>query len=120
MLFKDFFLWANYSYTQAKFDESGKLVPLVPRHKAGIGMEWQILEPLSLSVTGTLVGSRYDGNDQNNNLYEKLEFYQVVDAKLSYEYKGGKVFAGVNNIFDNLYTTSAYSEYYYTMPTRNA
>ena len=117
---EDLFLWANYSYTRAKFDESGKFIPLVPRHKAGIGLEWQIMEPLLLSATGTLVGSRYDGNDQSNNLYEKLASYQVVDAKLSYEYKGVKVFAGVNNIFDDLYATSAYSEYYYTMPTCNA
>ena len=78
------------------------------------------MEPLLLSVTGTLVGSRYDGNDQTNDQYKKLESYQVVDAKLSYEYKEIKVFVGVNNIFDELYSTSAYSEFYYPMPARNA
>ncbi len=115
-----FFMWGNYSYTNAKFDESNNYIPLVPRHKASLGLECRIMEPLLLSVTGTFVGSRYDGNDQDNNLYEKLESYQVVDAKLSYEYKWMTLFAGVNNIFNDLYTTSAYSEYYYTMPTCNA
>ncbi len=114
------YLWGNYSYTRAKFDKSGNDVPLVPRHKAGIGLEWHILEPLLLSVTGTLVGSRYDGNDQSNTAYAKLKSYQVIDAKLSYQYKNMKIFGSINNIFDELYSTSAYSEYYYPMPTRNA
>ncbi|MBW2144523.1 MAG: TonB-dependent receptor, partial [Deltaproteobacteria bacterium] len=37
-----------------------------------------------------------------------------------YEYKFLKIFGGVNNIFDELYSTSAYGSFYYPMPTRNA
>ena len=113
-------VWGNYSYTNAKFEESDIYVPLVPRHKAGMGLEWQIMEPLLLSVTGTFVGSRFDGNDQTNHRYEKLESYATVDVKLSYEYKTLKILAGVNNLFDELYSTSAYSESYYPMPALNA
>jgi len=113
------YVWGNLSYTDARFEGTDKFVPLVPRFKASIGMEWQIIDALLLSLTGTAVGSRYDGNDQNNSLYDKLDPYQVADAKLTYEYKKWKIFGGVNNIFNELYSTTSYSESYYPMPTRN-
>jgi len=113
------YLWGNYTYLDPTFEKTDTFIPLVPRHKATLGLEWQIFEPLSLGVTGTHVGSRYDGNDETNNRFEKLDAYQAVDAKLSYIYKDLKIFAGVNNIFDELYSTLAFSETYYPMPTRN-
>ena len=114
------FIWGNYSYISAKFDGSDTYLPLVPKHKGSLGLEWQTMDPLLLSMTGTWVGSRFDGNDQTNIKYEKLDDYAVVEAKLSYEYKCLKIFGGVNNIFDELYSTSAYGSNYYPMPTRNA
>jgi outer membrane receptor protein involved in Fe transport len=113
------YLWGNYTYLEAKFEKKETCVPLVPRHKATFGLEWQILEPLVFSCTGTYVGSRFDGNDQDNNRFEKLDSYLVFDGKLTYECQGVKLFAGVNNIFDEMYSTVAYSETYYPMPTRN-
>ena len=113
------YLWGNYTYTEAKFEVKETFVPLVPRHKASVGVEWNILEPLVLSLTGTFVGSRFDGNDENNNRYEKLNGYTVLDGKLTFTRRGFKLFVGVNNILDELYSTTAYSESYYPMPTRN-
>lgn len=113
------YLWGNFSYTDARFEGTDASIPLVPRIKASIGMEWQIIDALLLSLAGTAVGSRYDGNDQTNRSYEKLDAYQVVDGKLAYEFKHWKVFGGVNNIFNELYSTTSYSESYYPMPTRN-
>jgi len=113
------YLWGNYSYTEAKLETKGTYVPLVPKHKASIGLEWKISESFLLSLTGTRVGSRFDGNDENNNRYEKLDAYEVLDGKLTYEHNSLKLFAGVNNILDELYSTTAYSETYYPMPTRN-
>jgi TonB-dependent siderophore receptor len=113
------YLWGNYTYTEAKFEDKDTTVPLVPEHKASLGLEWQILEPLVLALTGTYVGSRFDGNDQDNNRFEALDRYLVFDGKLTYRYKGVKCFAGVNNILDELYSSVAYSETYYPMPTRN-
>ena len=89
-------LWGNYAYTDARFDKRDTFVPLVPKHKASLGFEWQIFEPLVLAVTGTYVGSRFDGNDEFNDLYPKLPSYTVVDGKLTYTYKVLKVFCGVN------------------------
>lgn len=113
------YLWGNYSYTEAKFENRETYVPLVPRHKAAIGLELQIMDSFLLALTGTWVGSRYDGNDEENKLYEKLEGYKVFDVKLTYEYKALKIFFGTNNIFNELYSTTAYSETYYPMPERS-
>jgi TonB-dependent siderophore receptor len=113
------YLWANYTYMQAKFEERDTDVPLVPRHKASLGVEWTILEPLRLAVTGTWVGSRFDGNDESNEEFKKVDGYKVFDAKLTYTHGPLRVFGGVNNIFDELYSTVAFSEIYYPMPTRN-
>jgi len=113
------YLWGNYTYTEATFEITETFVPLVPRHKASVGVEWNILEPLLLSLTGTFVGSRFDGNDENNNRYEKLDAYTVLYGKLTFTHRGFKLFVGINNILDELYSTTAYSESYYPMPTRN-
>lgn len=113
------YLWGNYTYTEAKFEEKDTTVPLVPEHKASLGVEWQVCDPLVLALTGTYVGPRFDGNDQDNNRFDILDRYTVFDGKLTYRYKGVKCFVGVNNIFDELYSTIAFSETYYPAPTRN-
>ncbi|RLC13713.1 MAG: hypothetical protein DRI24_15115 [Deltaproteobacteria bacterium] len=113
------FIWGNYSYTDATFEGDDATVPLVPSHKGSLGVEWEVVHGLTLSATGTYVGSRYDGNDVDNDRYEKLDAYQVFDTKVTYGKNGLKVFAGVNNILDELYETSSFSESYYPMPGRN-
>jgi iron complex outermembrane recepter protein len=110
--------WGNYTYTEAKFDGSGATIPLVARHRASAGVNWQAARPLDIAVSGTYSGSRYDGNDLTNDRYDKLDAYLVFDAKVTYQYKDVAVFAGVSNIFDELYSTSAYSESHYPMPGR--
>ncbi len=112
-------LWGNYSYTDAKFEGTDNKIPLVPESKGSVGMQWHVFKPLTLSVVGTFVGSMYDGNDQTNDQYRKLKAYSVVDFKLMYKYKKAEIFAGLNNVFNELYSTAAYSEYAYPMPERN-
>ena len=116
--FDDIRLWGNYSYTKARFDKKNITIPLVPEHRASAGIRWQLIKQLGLSLSGTYTGSRFDGNDTDNDRYEKFDDYIVFDGKLTYEYKNLMIFAGVNNIFNELYSTSAYSEQYYPMPDR--
>jgi len=113
------FVWSNYSYIDAFFEGNDATVPLVPRHKGSIGTEWSPAHGWTVSLTGTYVGSRYDGNDVENDRYDTLDAYQVFDTKLSYALNGFKFFAGINNILDELYETSSFSERYYPMPGRN-
>ncbi len=112
-------LWANHTYMSGRFDVKDTRVPLVPRYKTSCGLEWGIIEPLVLALSGTWVGDRIDGNDEDGILYDELESYKLFDVKLTYHFKSLKVFAGVNNIFNELYSTVGYSENYYPMPTRN-
>jgi len=113
------YFWGNYTYTNARFEATDTVVPLVPENMASAGLEWHIFDPLKLFLSGTLVGERYDGNDIDNTSYEKLDPYLVCDTRATYQYRGFKVFAGINNMFDEMYSTVAYSEAYYPMPGRN-
>lgn len=112
-------LWSNYTWMHAKFEESKTYVPLVPKHKATIGLECYPNAALTASLVGTYVGSRYDGNDQDNDLYKKVDDYLTVDCKVIWQRDRYRLFAGVNNIFDELYCTTSYSNFQYPMPTRS-
>jgi iron complex outermembrane receptor protein len=113
------YLWANYAFTDATFEKLNTTVPLVPEHQVSFGFEWQVVEPLLFSMTGRYVGSRFDGNDFSNDRFKKLDSYTTFDSKVSYTYKKLNLFAGINNILDERYSTVAFSESYFTMPTRN-
>jgi outer membrane receptor protein involved in Fe transport len=113
------FLWGNFTYTWARFKDTDHDIPLVPNYSANFGLEWRVFEPLSVAVLGTFVGEKYDGSDIDNETFAKIDAYQVFDLKVTYTWKSLKVFGGINNIFDDLYSTVAFSESYYTMPTRN-
>ena len=112
------YIWANGSYTDARFSLRNTFMPLVPKYKFSLGLEWRFLKPASISFAGMWVGSRYDGNDETNDRFAKLKPYKVLDGKITYQYKNFYVLAGIKNIFDELYSTSAYSERYYPMPGR--
>ncbi|CAB5154246.1 TonB-dependent receptor; Outer membrane receptor for ferrienterochelin and colicins [Olavius algarvensis associated proteobacterium Delta 3] len=113
------YLWGNYTFMDARFTGSETVVPLVPEHSASIGVEWRIIEPLLLAVTGSYVGEKFDGNDFSNSEFAKIDPYTVFDAKVTYSWRKFRFFGGINNIFDTLYETVAFSESYFTMPTRN-
>jgi outer membrane receptor protein involved in Fe transport len=113
------YLWGNITLMDAKFKVTDNDIPLVPKFSAKLGMEWRIFDPLLLALTGTFVGSQFDGNDFTNDRFAKLDPYQVFDVKLTYTLKKFSLFCGVNNIFNELYETVAFSESYFPMPTRN-
>jgi len=116
---KALYLWGNFTLMEARFKDSDNQIPLVPRYSGRLGMEWRIIDPLLLAISGTFVGSRYDGNDITNDRFAKLDPYQVFDAKLTYTLKRFSFFGGVNNIFNEFYETLAFSESYFPMPDRN-
>jgi outer membrane receptor protein involved in Fe transport len=113
------FLRGNFTYIRARFKDTGNDIPLVPNYSANFGIEWRVFEPLSVACLGTWVGRKYDGSDIDNQTFAKIDAYQVIDLKITYTWKDLNVFGGINNIFDELYSTVAFSESYYTMPARN-
>ncbi|NJB68118.1 iron complex outermembrane receptor protein [Desulfobaculum xiamenense] len=116
-------LWANYTWMKATFDDTDETVPLVPENTVSAGLDWQIIKPLTFSLSGTWVSDQYRGSDTGNE-YDRLNAYTVVDTKLTYRYSERlTLFCGVNNLFDELYSTLAYASSWsvddYPMPERN-
>lgn len=112
------FLFANYSQISATFESLGTRVPLVPKRQATLGLEWQPVAPLTLAASASLVGPSYDGNDQRN-VNRMLPGYQVVDVKASYEHGPLRVFGGINNLLNEIYSTLSFSAEQYPMPERS-
>jgi len=126
--FKRLTVFGNYTYEKATFEKDpfkDNTIPAVPRHKANLGIRIHDVVPgLIFAADYNLVGSSYAISDQAN-AFKELERYYTVNARLSYEWKMLKAFAGVNNL-----TNQSYSEYavmdsfltrrnFYPSPERN-
>jgi iron complex outermembrane receptor protein len=85
---------------------AGKTVPLVPRHKANAGADWEVLVNTRLSALVTYVGSQYMDNDQGNTGV-KIPAYTTADLKLAWADRGWRLSAAVNNLFGEKYYTYA-------------
>ncbi len=99
-------LQGNYSYLRAKFTDGpfdGNNVPLVPKNKASLSGTWQPSAATDLIVAINYVDSSYFDNDQSNSFGKKIPSYTTVDARLSHVYKGLRMTAEVNNIFNEEY-----------------
>ena len=96
-------LQGNYTYMRAKFrdgDFSGKNVPLVPENTASLTGIWQQSPATDLVVAANFVDNKYFDNDQSNTFAEKIPSYYTIDAKVSHRYRGFRLTAEVNNIFE--------------------
>lgn len=114
------YIRGNASLLDARFSGSGNVIPLVPDTRVNLGVEYNATNRLVFALSGSYVGERFDGNDESNSLYRKLEAYAVVNGKAGYRFKKDtKLSCGINNMFDEHYSTIAYSETCYPMPTRN-
>ena len=114
-------LSGSFGYINARFENTGLKVPLVPELKGQIGLLWHATARLSVSVSAEYIGSRSNGaNIVSTVNAPKLEAYQKVDLKAFYQWGGAEIFAGINNLFNDYYTTSAYGSDFYPMPERHA
>ncbi len=111
-------LTANLGYINARFEGTGTTLPLVPKWTGALGAQWQPMPAWLWTVAANYVGERYDGNDFANQM-SRLDDYQVVDTRLTYEQGSLQLYAGINNLFDEVYAASAYSNQFYPMPDRN-
>src|SRR4029077_19034793 len=76
-------LFANYTYTSAKFrsgvyggvDVTGHDVPLVPKHLLSLGGAWRIAEKTRLSASVRYVANQRFDNDQANSFSQKIPDY---------------------------------------------
>ncbi|MDP2943730.1 MAG: TonB-dependent receptor [Candidatus Omnitrophota bacterium] len=120
-------LFGNYTFTNAYFDGgqySKNEIPLVPRHKASIGLKFILPRNITFNITGTYLGQRYFLNDQAN-AYSRLNGYMVADTNLSWNCKNLRITFGINNLFNKKYseyagvTVDDGVKFYYPSPERN-
>jgi iron complex outermembrane receptor protein len=104
---------ANYTYAAAKFRSGSfggvsvadKDVPLVPHAKANLGASWKFLPRTRLDAVVNYVGDQVFDADETNTFGRKMPGYTLADAKLSHEYRGWLLNAGVKNLFNRKYFT---------------
>lgn len=114
-------LSGNFGYIDARFEGSDLRMPLVPELKGQIGALWHATTRFSLSVSAEYVGARVNGANFSANVNEpKLKAYQKVDLKAFYQIAGAEISAGISNLLDTYYETSAYGGAFYPMPGRQA
>jgi iron complex outermembrane receptor protein len=96
-------LQGSYTYMRAKFrdgDYSGKNVPLVPENSASLTGTWKQTPATDLVLAANYVDNKYFDNDQSNTFKKKIPSYYTIDAKVSHRYRGFRLTAEVNNIFE--------------------
>lgn len=113
---KSVYLWTSLAYTKSEFKESKNTIPLVPQTTLSLGLEWTPVSTFTFSLSGSYIDEQLDGL---GNQYTLLNAYQVYNSKFIYRFKNINLFAGINNISNEVYSTIAFAEYYYPMPERN-
>jgi len=117
----------DYLYTKAFFDGglyNRNQIPLVPYHKASLGLETDLMSGFKLDIIAGFVGKRYFISDQPHN-YPKMDDYTTLSMKLSYEFKNLNVFFKVNNLLNKKYSEMGAISLmsgergYYPSPERN-
>jgi iron complex outermembrane recepter protein len=101
--------FGSYTFTDARFDGGvydENEIPVVPRHKASLGLRVQLKKELAWNILGTYVGERYFYNDQANT-YSRLNGYFVADTSLTVGRKDWSFTFGVNNVLDKKYAEYA-------------
>ena len=111
---------ANAGYVQPRFKGTDADIPLVPRWTANARAEWLQTPSLRWIVAARHAGRRFDGNDLDNRSFAPLPSYTVFDLAFSIRAGAATWSAGINNLFDKVYSTLAYSNTYYPMPERAA
>ena len=108
-------LFGNLSFTEAKFrdgrigavDVSGKTIPLVPRRTANAGFSWRAGEGTRLNGVARHVGQAYYDNDQTNTFPSQMPAYNLLDLKLTRQWRDWTLSLAANNLLDKQYYSYA-------------
>ncbi|MCF7907714.1 MAG: TonB-dependent receptor [Candidatus Omnitrophica bacterium] len=99
----------GYRFIDAKFRGgvyAGKEVPFVPKAMLTASVKYDFFERFSFFADYLYRDKVYLINDLNN-ISPKLKSYNTTNIKLSYTGKKLELFAGVNNLFNELYSEYA-------------
>jgi iron complex outermembrane receptor protein len=112
----------NYTLTKATFETDffipginavdpprpvtkGDELPLVPRHRVGLGVNIRPLDRLTFSLFGNYVGEQYQLRDEPNTA-KKLADYFVLNSRIAYEWREWMAHVTLNNLTDRRYSSS--------------
>jgi iron complex outermembrane recepter protein len=120
-------VFTNCTFEDARFRGgvyNGKYIPMVPKTQNNTGFRAGFLKNYTLSVTAKYVGDMYAINDTKNET-TKVKNYITADGRLSYINNFMEIYGGINNIFNEKYSTfvakstSSSKKDYYPAPERN-
>lgn len=105
----------GFTYIDAKIKEgngitntSGNYVPGVSKYTGNISLTYNFNERFSLG-SNTIYRDGYYLNDENTG--GKVNNYVVTDITVNYNFDNGlKLYAGINNIFNEMYYTGVYED----------
>jgi outer membrane receptor protein involved in Fe transport len=112
-------LRGSIGYVDARFQGTDNEIPLAPQFTVNASLEWAPRPWLRWLLSGHYVGARRDGNDLSGGQFPRLPAYRVWDAAVRLGERSVTLTAGINNLFNETYSTIAYSATYYPMPERN-
>ncbi len=112
----------NYTVTKATFEsdffipginffdpprpvKKGDELPLVPRHRVGVGVNIQPLDGLIVSLFGNYVGRQFQLRDEPNQA-KQLADYFVLNSRIAYRWREWTAQLTLNNLTDRKYSTS--------------
>jgi outer membrane receptor protein involved in Fe transport len=112
----------NYTLTKATFESDffipginfldpprpvkiGHELPLVPRHRVGVGVNIQPLDGLTVSLFGNYVGRQFQLRDEPNQA-KQLADYFVLNSRIAYRWREWTAHLTLNNLTDRKYSTS--------------
>jgi iron complex outermembrane receptor protein len=124
---RDWDVRLNYTYTQATFrsdlelttsrlvpgcDEppctepvqKGNSLPLIPRNRLNVSVDYRVMPWLTLRVSGAYVGSQWFRGDEEN-VEPKLSSYFLMSAGARAHYRALSAFLTINNLLNNKYET---------------
>lgn len=122
---------ASYTFTDAEVlsgSFAGKDIPLVARHSALLGSDYQLTEKWQLYAELFAISERVFSGDFNNVL-GRLPGYGLINIKAGYDYRDFSFTARVNNLLNKAYSnvgqlsfdpnTFAAAEAFFTSPEIN-
>lgn len=124
---------ANFTVTEAKFvsgslngaDVTRKTVPLVPRYKGTVAINWSFSPLTRMVVRATYLGETRMDNDELNTSTFRRPASAVLDLVLTHQVDAWRFRAGLQNLLNEDYftygviSTSSPTFNAYPAPTRN-
>lgn len=105
----------NYTVTKATFEtdvllgtgqvRKGDELPLVPRHRVGVGVNTYPIEGLTVSLLGNYVSDQFMIRDEPNHA-KKVADYFVMNSRIAYQWQQATSYINFNNLANHKYSTS--------------